>query len=426
MKFALIDDIKQEAMPGMQGVCPVCGAQCIAKCGERNRHHWAHKSKKNCDHWWEIETAWHRNWKDKFPKEWQEVIDYDLETGEKHVADVRTDTGLVIEFQHSAIKPEEQKAREKFHKAMIWVVNVVGKREKKLFDEYPKNPNEIFLRYELDIPQKWYSSKVPVLFDLDNLDDGMSTDSLYCMLPQAIGYWRKRFLIITKQDFVHKANNGELKDFLHKLMREAKIEADKRKKHDSLCDEIDKNIRELQIYSESYSGQTKAYNICVAKNTKGWKKIEGQWYIPSGVNSLLKVDAYQGCEYKQDFPVCDASVKSLIDYYNKIVGTKCLMYNGRAYNGELCSGYAVAKYLTREQDLLFVVCKELKGAFVKKGYERDYGYYSGNTVYEWLRCPHVQYSYNLITIELKDGKFIHSHEFELANWMVVHEYDVLI
>ena len=78
MKFALIDNIKQEAMSGMQGVCPVCGAQCIAKCGERNRHHWAHKSKKNCDHWWEIETAWHRNWKDKFR----------LETFEKKVIEI--------------------------------------------------------------------------------------------------------------------------------------------------------------------------------------------------------------------------------------------------------------------------------------------------------------------------------------------------
>ena len=108
MKFAIVDNVRREAEPGIKGRCPVCNAECIAKCGQFKINHWAHKSKHNCDNWWESETPWHRKWKDKFPKEWQEVIDYDLETGEKHIADVRTDTGLVIEFQHSAIKPEEQ------------------------------------------------------------------------------------------------------------------------------------------------------------------------------------------------------------------------------------------------------------------------------------------------------------------------------
>ena len=86
----------------------------IAKCGNKKVWHWAHKTKKTCDHWWENETQWHRDWKDQFPVEWQEVVHF-AEGGEKHVADVKTSTGLVIEFQHSAITKEEVLSRTAFY-----------------------------------------------------------------------------------------------------------------------------------------------------------------------------------------------------------------------------------------------------------------------------------------------------------------------
>src|SRR5690606_25534374 len=102
MKFALVHNIRTEATKRSKGTCPSCGAELIAKCGTLKIHHWAHKAIRNCDPWWENETEWHRLWKSYFPEKWQEVIMYDEETREKHIADVRTDHGLVIEFQHSA------------------------------------------------------------------------------------------------------------------------------------------------------------------------------------------------------------------------------------------------------------------------------------------------------------------------------------
>ncbi len=426
MKFALVNNDRQEAAPDKRGICPVCGAVCIAKCGQFKINHWAHKSKKDCDSWWEPETLWHREWKNKFPKEWQEVIDYDSETGEKHIADIRTSNNLVIEFQHSSITPEEREAREKFHKAIIWVANIVIKREVKLFEFYPKNTTECFEMYEVDIPKKWFASKVPVLFDLSDLDSGIVTDYLYCMLPQVIDHRLKRFIKISKQDFIDKANSCELKKFLHDLMVEAKQEADKRKKLADLCDEIEDNIKILDNYSTNFRGVTKNWNKSGVTSTKGWRKIEGQWYIPSGANALLKVDAQQSCEYKQLFPICDSSVKSLIDYYKKITSVQDLIYTGRAYNGESCAGHAVAKYLDEEGQRLFIICKEANGAFVKKTYERDYKYYSGHAGFEWLKCPLVSSSFNLITVEVKNGTFVHSHEFELGNWIGMYGYDVLI
>jgi competence protein CoiA len=99
------------------------GAEVTAKCGRAVVWHWAHLSSTHCDHWWEPETVWHRTWKDRFEKSWQEVPLRDPLTGELHVADVRTPAGLVIEFQHSTIKPEEVSAREAFYQSMIWVVD---------------------------------------------------------------------------------------------------------------------------------------------------------------------------------------------------------------------------------------------------------------------------------------------------------------
>ncbi|CAD6878938.1 hypothetical protein [Methylomonas albis] len=95
----------------------------MAKCGSQKTWHWAHLRPLECDPWWENETQWHRDWKSLFPTEWQEVVHIDQETGEKHVADVKTERGLVIEFQHSNMPTEELRARESFYKNMIWVVD---------------------------------------------------------------------------------------------------------------------------------------------------------------------------------------------------------------------------------------------------------------------------------------------------------------
>jgi hypothetical protein len=100
----------------------------VAKCGEERIWHWAHQGTRTCDSWWEPETEWHRAWKGKFPIAWQEVI-HPAENGEKHIADVKTDHGWVIEFQYSFIKPDERRSRNAFYPKLVWVVN--GTRRKR-------------------------------------------------------------------------------------------------------------------------------------------------------------------------------------------------------------------------------------------------------------------------------------------------------
>jgi competence protein CoiA len=125
MRLAFVDGIKSEATPGAIGTCinPRCASPMIAKCGRVKVWHWSHKGKKPCDPWYESETQWHRDWKDRFPLDWQEIIQQDQRTGEVHIADVKTSHGLVLEFQHSVIDPAEMRAREAFYENMVWIVD---------------------------------------------------------------------------------------------------------------------------------------------------------------------------------------------------------------------------------------------------------------------------------------------------------------
>jgi competence protein CoiA len=127
MKFALTDGQRQEAQPNLSAECPGCGAPMVAKCGEVRIRHWAHKGQRVCDRWWENETEWHRGWKDQFPADWQEVVHH-APDGERHIADVKTQNGWVLEFQHSKIKPDERRSRESFYHSLIWVID--GRRER--------------------------------------------------------------------------------------------------------------------------------------------------------------------------------------------------------------------------------------------------------------------------------------------------------
>ncbi len=128
MKFARVGTERCEAVPGVSAVCPTCGAAMIAKCGERRHHHWAHRSQRDCDRWWEPETEWHRRWKNEFPREWQEFVQH-APNGERHIADVKTEHGWVVEFQHSYLPPLEVRAREAFYRRLVWIVD--GTRRKR-------------------------------------------------------------------------------------------------------------------------------------------------------------------------------------------------------------------------------------------------------------------------------------------------------
>ena len=138
MQFAIVDNNRHEAFPSGRGVCPSCGCEVIAKCGPKLIHHWAHHRSRNCDPWWENETAWHRNWKNLFPAECREVVHHALD-GEIHRADVKSPSGIFIEFQHSFLTDKERESREEFYRNLVWVID--GSRFIQNFDIYHPLPD---------------------------------------------------------------------------------------------------------------------------------------------------------------------------------------------------------------------------------------------------------------------------------------------
>ena len=115
MEFALVNGERRSPIKGHRGLCQYCGASMVAKCGRFKMWHWAHFPRSSCDPWWGRETEWHRGWKNRFPKDWREVVHIDKRTGEKHIADVATPRGLIIEFQHSPLDYDELVSREAFY-----------------------------------------------------------------------------------------------------------------------------------------------------------------------------------------------------------------------------------------------------------------------------------------------------------------------
>ena len=173
MEFALVNGQRQEAQRNLSGECQLCGERTIAKCGDERIHHWAHKSNRRCDQWWENETEWHRNWKNQFPREWREVPQHAAD-GEKHIADVKTGNGFVLEFQHSYLPPEERGLRDAFYPKLVWVVDGTGKRHKaqliRAWNEgRPVGGNPLVrtaFSCDFGVLQKWAGSNAPVFFDL--------------------------------------------------------------------------------------------------------------------------------------------------------------------------------------------------------------------------------------------------------------------
>lgn len=123
MEFSIVDEVRQRPRPKLRGTCPLCGRETLAKCGSIKKWHWSHANMEHCDAWWENEGEWHRRWKSYFPESFREIVHFDQDTGEKHIADIKTDRHMVIELQHSPISESELLSREKFYKNMIWIVD---------------------------------------------------------------------------------------------------------------------------------------------------------------------------------------------------------------------------------------------------------------------------------------------------------------
>lgn len=196
MQYALVNGEKREASRDLIGLCQGCNAPMIPKCGPIKAPHWAHKTKQ-CDSFWEPEKPWHRAWKELFPANWREVRRYDA-NGECHIADIRTEHGLVIECQHSSINAVEVTARERFYRSvgeMVWLID--GARYKRGLSKFlsgTQSWRQMLLPWlfatpfpDESFPETWLNSTVPVIFDFgvsaQSQPNPEARDYLWCLLP---------------------------------------------------------------------------------------------------------------------------------------------------------------------------------------------------------------------------------------------------
>jgi competence protein CoiA len=175
MRFALHNSQRIEAQRGIAAMCPCCGGAVIAHCGEVYADHWAHASKRECDPWHEPETLWHRSWKNQFPIDWQEIV-HPAPDAQRHIADVKTTRGWVLEFQHSPIKADERRARDAFYPLLIWIID--GTRRKtdagNLFEAwqvgrsyFPQAPHLRRIQaHENRLLREWGGCRAPVIVDV--------------------------------------------------------------------------------------------------------------------------------------------------------------------------------------------------------------------------------------------------------------------
>jgi competence protein CoiA len=224
LRFSIVDGQRREPDSGLTGECPVCGEPTIAKCGEIKVWHWAHKTKRNCDHWWENETEWHRSWKNLFPGEWQEAVQW-AEDGEKHVADVKTDQDWVIEFQHSYIDSEERRSREAFYGNMVWIVD--GLRRKNDLKKFSETIRDHGVQISQDPPiwnifpsfsrlvMDWITSQVPVFFDFGGRADRHILSLLIPMGPDS----NPLVVPVRKEHFIdwHLKGDFDLQQFIRQV-----------------------------------------------------------------------------------------------------------------------------------------------------------------------------------------------------------------
>jgi len=112
---------------GIKATCPDCGKPLITKMGTYIVHHFAHYPDADCDsmRYSDGMTPWHRAWQNKILNPIAGInIEVPYPFGDYHKrADLKTPSGLIVEFQHSSLPVNERFLREKCYKNMIWIIH---------------------------------------------------------------------------------------------------------------------------------------------------------------------------------------------------------------------------------------------------------------------------------------------------------------
>ena len=230
-RYAIVDGIKtdiRDAKRCQHGICPMCGDELIARKGEVRAHHWWHVRGK-CDDWYQPKGPWHIYWQSKFPVEMQEVpVSRSTEGGlVKHIADIRTGSGLVIEVQYSAIMPAVVKERELFYGKMLWLIS---KTRFPRFAEVSSKWGRFYRCGEFDVwgldgkhqqclPRAWEKSDKFLWLDCHgSMEHPESDEDLVCVVPRAQEDAFRLYTYVSREKFLKMCYDDTFKPFEEELL----------------------------------------------------------------------------------------------------------------------------------------------------------------------------------------------------------------
>ena len=213
MHLALLNGMRVEPEKGLEGVvCPICKQPVYARCGEVYIPHWAHKSVIDCDPWQERETQWHRDWKNLFGDLQEQMHE---KNGTRHMADVKTPDGTIVEFRHRRINAEGQRTRQAFFgETMFWVVDCTSnpkcgerfKDNRYCLDRARVSGHEVWSTREASkcFPRAWINCRRFVFF-------GFGEEDLWYIFPRRDDDPDAICMRMSKGDFVTAVKDGYAK-----------------------------------------------------------------------------------------------------------------------------------------------------------------------------------------------------------------------
>ena len=314
-RYALLDGVKTDILDaprGSHGICPSCGDELISKQGEMNAWHWAHKNGHVCDKWYEPKGAWHCWWQNQFDKAWQEVVI--VKKGDdgqeiKHVADICTDEGWIIEFQYSSIRPEMIRARETFYKKMVWVVSGTRlesdlKKGRALFElsfkEFVDGVLFAVLANGGAFNKHWRTANKPVFFDFyGTFDKPVEGANLLCLLPEIQGVEGRIIAKVSQMEFIAEIQQNKLELFLDKfrnLLKTLRAQAAQAKKDEELREaERQRKLEEILKKRKEEEWKAELANPIKFMISLGWVRayvlLKGE-----GADKIIKDWAWDGAD----------------------------------------------------------------------------------------------------------------------------------
>ena len=161
MKYALNEQGDRiEATPGARARCACCDSEVIAKCGDVNVDHWAHRHGEACDPWVETENDWARRWKNAFPQEWVEQVV--VRGGKRHFVDVAHPDGIYLFLRSKTLDKDTVRKREDFFGATncVWLFDATEGD----FDIRPQMKGRRLESPKLKVKFRWKQAKKRVVY----------------------------------------------------------------------------------------------------------------------------------------------------------------------------------------------------------------------------------------------------------------------